>query len=307
MSRLDRFSTLQVVNFETIKNAWNVCIPDFQRIFCEERVQYFLDAIENYISEYSEVNCLGCIHFAKVNNIHYLVDGQHRYRAYENLLENFELTPSERQFMIPVIVRDCTDYEEVKQYFLLMNNHFITSSLPETVEKLSHTENVKKYIKERYPKFISNSEKPRFPNVNLDDFVQFLVQKFPCEESFFEKLNLFHSHLEEIIPNPMYTQIVNKGNLFSSYIYHSIKTTKRKALPSTVRQTLWTQTFGDCMTGTCYVCSTEISFCNFDAGHVVSVARGGSDSINNLRCVCRACNLSMGTMNIHDFKNKYYY
>jgi 5-methylcytosine-specific restriction endonuclease McrA len=60
------------------------------------------------------------------------------------------------------------------------------------------------------------------------------------------------------------------------------------------------------MNGLCFVCSCSVNIENFHTGHIISVKNGGTDNINNLRVVCSLCNLSMGTKNLDEFKNKYF-
>ena len=72
------------------------------------------------------------------------------------------------------------------------------------------------------------------------------------------------------------------------------KNKKRKSIPKGVRDNLWIKYFTDKITGNCYVCSKEINFTNFEAGHVIASSKGGSDNIDNLVPICSACNKSMG-------------
>ncbi len=81
---------------------------------------------------------------------------------------------------------------------------------------------------------------------------------------------------------------------------------KRKSIPKSVKKDLWIRNFGKKYKGNCFVCSKSIDTHRFEAGHIKAVAKGGSDNISNLKPICMSCNRSMGTMNLHDFKNKYY-
>lgn len=74
-----------------------------------------------------------------------------------------------------------------------------------------------------------------------------------------------------------------------------------KAVSSRVRNALWRLYFNT-LDGNCYVCSALISFDNFEAGHVVARKNGGASALHNLKPICGACNRSMGTMNLEDFK-----
>lgn len=44
----------------------------------------------------------------------------------------------------------------------------------------------------------------------------------------------------------------------------------------------------------------------FECGHVVAEALGGQSTIENLRPICKDCNLSMGTKNLFEFKEKHF-
>jgi hypothetical protein len=56
-------------------------------------------------------------------------------------------------------------------------------------------------------------------------------------------------------------------------------------------------------TGKCFACTyNDIRSSSFECGHIVAVACGGENTIENLRPVCAACNKSMGKMNLDDYK-----
>lgn len=44
----------------------------------------------------------------------------------------------------------------------------------------------------------------------------------------------------------------------------------------------------------------------YHAGHIVSEANGGEVTVENIRPICAACNLSMGQRNMDEFIFKYY-
>ena len=85
------------------------------------------------------------------------------------------------------------------------------------------------------------------------------------------------------------------------------KTPKRKAIPSAVRFSLWNATFGERQgAGMCFCCGREVTQQNFEAGHILSVAHGGSDKLSNLRVICRNCNGSMGTVHMDEFMARFH-
>ncbi len=68
------------------------------------------------------------------------------------------------------------------------------------------------------------------------------------------------------------------------------------------RALLWRKYYPNSLDGVCVACrQRNISIDNFDAGHVISRNEGGSDNIDNLRPICRPCNLAMGTMDMDKY------
>lgn len=71
------------------------------------------------------------------------------------------------------------------------------------------------------------------------------------------------------------------------------------------RHKLWSRHYGKTMEAVCKLCEMNtISVSQFDAGHVLSRKDGGSNLLDNLVPICRACNLAMGTENMLDFAQR---
>ena len=88
----------------------------------------------------------------------------------------------------------------------------------------------------------------------------------------------------------------------------SVKIPKKK-IPKSVKTHIWNLYIGPQINEhRCMCCKkTLIKITDFDTGHVISEADGGSLEISNLRPICSVCNHSMGTMNMIDFVKKYGY
>ena len=81
----------------------------------------------------------------------------------------------------------------------------------------------------------------------------------------------------------------------------------RKSIPKPIRIQVWNEYIGEENgIGHCNVCSDEIKITNFDCGHIISAKDGGENIVKNLAPICRTCNLSMGTDNLNEFKEKYF-
>lgn len=79
----------------------------------------------------------------------------------------------------------------------------------------------------------------------------------------------------------------------------------RKALPKSVRVAVWTTHCGDVYNHKCFIhyCPRIMTAHDYESGHIVSHANGGSDRLSNLLPICSTCNKSMGTMSIPDYNN----
>jgi len=82
---------------------------------------------------------------------------------------------------------------------------------------------------------------------------------------------------------------------------------KVRQLPKLIRGKVWRNSHGSSITGSCYCCKRELdAFDAWQAGHIIARAHGGPDTPSNLRPVCPACNISMGTQNMDEYKQQYY-
>lgn len=77
---------------------------------------------------------------------------------------------------------------------------------------------------------------------------------------------------------------------------------KRKSIPKPLRMKVWEKYIGDTLRGICFCCHREpITIANFECGHVLAVARGGENTLANLRPICSMCNKSMGAQHMDDY------
>ena len=100
---------------------------------------------------------------------------------------------------------------------------------------------------------------------------------------------------------------IKPGDLGKIFLGKESKRKTRRKIPKAVKEAVWAKYIGiNKAEGKCYVCKRTIHITSFEVGHNKAVAKGGSDNINNLRPICRPCNLAMGTMSIETYKRKYY-
>ena len=83
---------------------------------------------------------------------------------------------------------------------------------------------------------------------------------------------------------------------------------KKKKIPKALREQVWIKYNGCYFNKKCYVkwCKNKINCFNYDCGHDIPESKGGKTVIENLKPICRNCNLSMGnSLTIKEWNDKY--
>jgi len=96
----------------------------------------------------------------------------------------------------------------------------------------------------------------------------------------------------EVTPNPPATEVRRK-----------------QKIPSKVRTDIWATYIGAHIAEHKCICCKKVTIkqSDFEVGHVLSEAQGGTLEINNLRPICSVCNKSMGSRNMVEYVKQYGY
>ena len=82
---------------------------------------------------------------------------------------------------------------------------------------------------------------------------------------------------------------------------------KKQKIPKSLQRKVVSSHFEDeSHVAPCFVCSTQINRDNVSIGHIVPEYLGGKTVEDNLRCICKSCNSSMGIENMLVFKQEYF-
>jgi len=117
----------------------------------------------------------------------------------------------------------------------------------------------------------------------------------------------FKKNTEEIQNIQSLTSINNiettKTIDIESNIDSNIKYNKSKLkISNMLRLEVWTMYNGRNFDGKCYVCDKIIFFENFECDHIIAEADGGYTILENLRPICKYCNVHCGTTNMDEYK-----
>ena len=318
-------------------------IPDFQRIIDPERVQSICQTYLQYQTK-GKFFPFGCITFAACNSKEwYLIDGQHRFASLKKLYEmghdipetiDIQILQCSHPSQMIEYFQLIAQSKEVPEYILHSNPY---------EKRTTFLKELEKYIQIHYRPYLSQSLKPHKPNIHLSTFLAQLNQATwwdTCEDS--KKLVDWFEQANEIIAiqnqkeDPDYYDHVEKKKKKTKYGLHisSVKywwtkigfpasscpvletipekveiEKKRKSFTPYERRQVWNQWIGQfhlIYESPCFIgaCGNKIYRDSFHMGHVVALAKGGSNHVDNLRPICETCNKTMGVENLYDFKER---
>jgi len=159
--------------------------PSFQRGVKDERVARLVAEIKHYRNTETKENLekfpvpfLNTLNIANLRGKFYIVDGQHRFAAYLDVYKREKV-----DFNVCYILKDCKTLQDMKTYFIDINTQLAQQEVMFALSSMDLKETVATYIQSKYAKHISTSEKPRWPNINVDALANFLFVMLRDEQS----------------------------------------------------------------------------------------------------------------------------
>ena len=301
----------------------NINKPDYQRDKLEEHVEEIYKFQLEHYKKYGTYLYFGCITIGICNQEKYLLDGQHRLFSMEKIYNINEFN----DFNVDIEIIECQSMEEMQELFTIINKNIPVRDYLKNFKK-EVAVLLREYLKLNYSNYISTSQTPRSPNINLEIFLDEFqkkyekrLNKFKNDQEFiewFDRENMEHgvylrTKNDEKIQNAILKIDSMEGRLRSSKKFY-LGTYFLKNITSNVsnslKKKLWNQ-WKTSLNNTeelvlCPCCESEyIAGYDFHAGHKISFKNGGSTSLDNLIPLCSSCNLSMGTMNYEEYKENF--
>jgi 5-methylcytosine-specific restriction endonuclease McrA len=315
--------------FISFANDYNLIAPDFQRIPDQSHLKEIIDEYERTWLSVRVIPFYGSLIVCQYNQKNYLIDGQHRYLAMKYMNDKYGSDP-----LLSIQTIECRTSKEMNEHFKKVNSNL---DCPDYIldcdnkNKKEVLEEVKKEIEKRYKKYISKSQVPRFPNINLDMWLNYINitpwfykngMSFEQVWKQIEKLNedcknYFKSH------NSICYQTIIEKDIINSFYCCSIKywnkankdiiiennememKPKKEKRSSKMRNDVWNSYIGKKIGETeCLCCGIQIiekGTSSYHCGHIIPESKGGENTIENLRPICSDCNLSMSDMNMLEF------
>lgn len=147
---------------------WKIEIPDWQRFVDIERVE---DLFHKMSSRNSYRNTMHSpiqtgIVVAEWKDKLFLIDGQHRFKAYEKLHSQFH---TEMEILVNIIPAKSINH--ISELCRMLNNSR-PFDLPENPECFIPAKNITEILHHKYYAYFTSSTRPRRPNLNADQFSQ---------------------------------------------------------------------------------------------------------------------------------------
>lgn len=305
-------------------------IPNIQRIRDDDKVKEIIAYQQMKLKQTGAFNFIGSIniHYCAENQQLYMVDGQHRFEAIKQLCQTINLP-------VCVEVVKVSTIQELKENYNMMNKNTPLPEFPETIDK-TIPERVANHCKQRYPDIWSKSMRAHRPNIFFNYFQEalgVLVERMEIK-TVLELQTILDEHNEKLskvtypdVSEKQMKKCVESGLYFGLYNHvsdeyrydwvreilnidkaavHGPK--QKRGIPKKVRDDSWNKYVGkDKGEAPCLCCrTTTISKSEFHAGHVISEAKCGPATVENLRPICAGCNLSMGTRDMREFVQAHY-
>lgn len=101
---------------------------------------------------------------------------------------------------------------------------------------------------------------------------------------------------------------IDTAKLKLQYMLDPKQEVRRIKISDTKRDEVWRTYISDQLDGKCFCCKiNNISYKNFECGHVISDKNRGKVELRNLRPVCKQCNGKMGSKDMYKFILEYDY
>jgi hypothetical protein len=323
----------------------NIELPNIQRIYDNDKINEIVNYQEKYFKANKTFNFLGviCINILDNDSVkkYYLIDGQHRYYALIKLMEKGYCDLEIFCEWVPI-----DSIDKLRENYLLINKNTPLPDFSDDIDKNIVEESFlyfeKKYNK--IFKNAGKVNRPHINKNNFQEAIAFIVENLKIDNSMdlIEMIDSFNKNVRNwehddfpksnTITDNMIKVCYETDFYLGLFIYKGepygydwvkdlikIKTgkvvknqpkdekNKKIKIPINKRQEVWDKWIGNISTSKCFCCrNNEIKIANFEVGHVIAEANGGTLDVKNLRPVCSACNTSMGTTHMEEYMGKNY-
>jgi len=318
----------------------NMC-GEIQRKIDIDHLNELIQYQKSYYEKYNEFLFPNPIILCKLGDKFAVIDGQHRIQCIKTLLEEYkidfyimasiitidDIEEYDALFLSvnlnkPVVLfKNITDWKEVGKYIedYFLNNYNIYNKNSEN-PRIPHInfQNMLKYINENNIIQKCNLNKDQFINEikELNNYYSGINGLTKFTEYIQDYPKLLKRCKEKQVNNPLYLGIYQNFEWLERIVYkinnnlqyHQMEHMSLKynhvKIKKPLRKFVWESYNNKNLDGKCYVCDRDIDYDTFECGHIVSVFKGGTTTLNNLKPICSSCNKDMGIKNLEEYKKE---
>jgi 5-methylcytosine-specific restriction endonuclease McrA len=184
-------------------------IPSFQRIINDSKVNEIMRVQEENVRKRGNFSIFQNLIFVELNATNdktgYLIEGQHRFSAFQRLYyEGF------RNQLIPITIIQCNSHQEMKEIFLEINQN---TEMPEYIlndfEEKPLVDQIFNYFYNAYPRVWKSTKSPQRPfmkDSHFQDAIAYLIKQFQAYNlevpNLIELIELEHEYIQslELLP-----------------------------------------------------------------------------------------------------------
>ena len=305
-------------------------IPDFQRESDLEHIDKIYNGLQEQVKKGNEPKLTGCLITVTTPETTYLLDGNHRLKAFAKLLQTDGVD-------LRVYIQEIKtlNKEEAETLFNQANTSLPVAQMPEGVKR-SSVNDVASFFYNKYNKGKERAQ-PLFrdtvsgtvnrPRISRSMFEQSIGQilEFTSSEDIILKLDQHIQLLNEKSSasfkqngsdtvKRLQTMLATADlfgcrlgmDLYPNYFTRlaeivgiNVKTDQlvrtKERIPAALRVAVWNRYCGSVVRQSeCPFCKCEIKLETFHCAHDLAESKSGETTINNLYPCCSSCNLSMG-------------
>ena len=321
--------------------SYNIQIPNIQRIRDDAKVAEIVAYQLNQLKTNGHCNFLGVIniHYCQENKELYLADGQHRFEAVKQLNQTINIPVSLELVIVSTL-------SELKENYNIINKNTPLPEFPDQIDKSIPENVALYFKERYPTIWSSTarSRRPHLNFTFFQEALGVLTEELDIKvavdlqrivEGFNEKMKRWdieqYPDVKSLSDN-IVVKCEETGMYLGLYVHKSDeygydwvrevlraekgliakkpKTTEKKKqpIPKKVKVDAWNTHVGANRNEVLCLCcrANKITTFEFHAGHIISEANGGHITVENIRPICSACNLSMGSRNMDEFIQSHY-
>jgi hypothetical protein len=158
----------------SIRTLLSYCTPTFQRSVQREHVEQIAGDVkadwERFGGQLSVQQTISVASYASSDSasssFHYLLDGQHRMRAFAQLISE-GVCPGLEEATLPTVIYQCASKEEIMFWYARINHHLPIHPMELELEWSDKVKPLFETITRRWRTYLSKSANCRIPNIHL--------------------------------------------------------------------------------------------------------------------------------------------